>query len=187
VERATADIDCEQAQEEFSALLDSELSAEEQERVESHLAKCSACLRELSSVQHVQQTYRSQPLVSAPDKIKMIPIASSSKSAVRLSNNLSSHSTRSYRSLMTAGGMLAIVATIWLVMSSLYVPIEESVLEEPALQIENIPFEFVAPTGNSEGNISTEQPIETVENGEPAPLSTVGAEAPASQEESPGI
>jgi len=147
VDRITADIDCEQAQEEFSALLDGELNAEDQERVESHLAKCSACLRELSSVQEVQRVYGAQPLVTAPDEIKSVPIDTSVvKPIVNLTSRINNHSTRSYRALMTAGGMLGIVATIWLLMVSLNVGVDSPVAEESAPAMESYPVELISPT-----------------------------------------
>jgi anti-sigma factor (TIGR02949 family) len=163
MERTAADIDCEQAQEEFSALLDGELNAEDQDRVESHLAQCSTCLRELSSVQHVQQLYRSQPLVTAPEKLRTIPIATKSKPTVKLSNSLHNHSTRSYRSLMTAGGMLLIVAMIWLVMSSIYVPMDEPVLEKPTPLEQSFSVELTTPSEVPAAGVADGKPGETLE------------------------
>ncbi|MCH7959608.1 MAG: zf-HC2 domain-containing protein [Candidatus Hydrogenedentes bacterium] len=57
---------CEDVREDFSALLDGELSPQEQEAVESHLADCSQCLRELDGLKRIDTLYGELPHVDAP-------------------------------------------------------------------------------------------------------------------------
>ena len=52
---------------EFSPLLDDELSAEARDAVEAELAQDSSLLRELDALRKVDRVYRSLPRVSAPD------------------------------------------------------------------------------------------------------------------------
>lgn len=58
--------DCEEVREEFSALLDEELTVEEREAVESHLAECAECLRALDAFKQVTDVYANLDPVSAP-------------------------------------------------------------------------------------------------------------------------
>lgn len=60
-------MDCTQARDEFSALLDGELAPEERAAVESHLSLCSDCLRELDGLKRVDVFYRQLPSVKAPE------------------------------------------------------------------------------------------------------------------------
>lgn len=57
---------CMETREEFSALLDEELTPEERERVEAHLSECSECLRELNALKRVDDAYGALPEVVAP-------------------------------------------------------------------------------------------------------------------------
>lgn len=59
-------MDCTQAREEFSALLDGELAPDERTAVESHLSLCSECLRELDGLKRVDVAYRQLAPVAAP-------------------------------------------------------------------------------------------------------------------------
>lgn len=63
-------MDCEQAREEFAALLDGELEPEDRATVEAHLSQCSECLRELDGLKRVDTAYRRLPRVSAPDRFE---------------------------------------------------------------------------------------------------------------------
>jgi hypothetical protein len=65
----TASDECNDIRENFSALLDSELSSEEREHVENHLAQCSECLRALDGLQRVDGLYRALPEIDAPDRL----------------------------------------------------------------------------------------------------------------------
>lgn len=58
--------DCEEVREDFSALLDGELSADERDAMETHLSECAACLRELDGYKQVNNLYETLPAVSAP-------------------------------------------------------------------------------------------------------------------------
>jgi anti-sigma factor (TIGR02949 family) len=60
-------MECVEAREEFSALLDGELAAEERTALEAHLAQCSECLRELDKVKRVNAMYRGLSLQRAPE------------------------------------------------------------------------------------------------------------------------
>ena len=57
---------CEDVREDFSALLDGELSPQEQDAVESHLSDCSQCLRELDGLKQIDTLYGELPRVDAP-------------------------------------------------------------------------------------------------------------------------
>lgn len=59
-------MNCEQAREEFSALLDGELSVDARAAVEAHLAECSECLRELDALKQVDLAYRKLDPKRAP-------------------------------------------------------------------------------------------------------------------------
>jgi anti-sigma factor RsiW len=61
---------CEQAREEFSALLDGELEPEDQDGVEQHLYGCADCLRELDGLKKVTDEYGDMPEVAAPDDLE---------------------------------------------------------------------------------------------------------------------
>ncbi len=65
----TASDECNDIRENFSALLDDELSSEEREHVENHLAQCSECLRALDGLQRVDGLYQALPEVDAPDHL----------------------------------------------------------------------------------------------------------------------
>ena len=60
-------MDCQQVQEEYSALLDGELDPETQAAVEAHLAGCAACLRELDKLKRVNDVYDRLPAHPAPE------------------------------------------------------------------------------------------------------------------------
>lgn len=62
--------ECREVREEFSALLDGELSLDEREAVEAHLAECSDCLRLLDGLKRVDTAYRKLPPVAAPDALE---------------------------------------------------------------------------------------------------------------------
>ena len=61
---------CEKVRDEFSALLDGELSYDERETVESHLSSCSDCLRELDGLKRVDIAYRALPKITAPENFE---------------------------------------------------------------------------------------------------------------------
>lgn len=67
----THDSECTDVREEFSALLDGELSPEQQERVEAHLAQCADCLRELDGLKRIDTLYRDLPGVPAPEDFEV--------------------------------------------------------------------------------------------------------------------
>ena len=50
-------MNCTEARDEFSALLDGELAPDRQAAVEAHLAECTSCLRELDKLQRVDALY----------------------------------------------------------------------------------------------------------------------------------
>ncbi len=58
--------DCMEVREEFSAYLDGEMSAEEREPLEAHLAICAECLREMDVLKRVDDSYRALAPVGAP-------------------------------------------------------------------------------------------------------------------------
>lgn len=58
--------ECDAIREEFSPLLDGELSPDQQAAVEAHLALCSECLRELDRYKKVTELYRAMAPVAAP-------------------------------------------------------------------------------------------------------------------------
>ncbi|GEM_PF-2286030 len=51
-------MDCAEVREQFSALLDGELSPEDRAAVEAHLASCASCLRELDGLKRIDGLYR---------------------------------------------------------------------------------------------------------------------------------
>ena len=61
---------CDEIQLEFSALLDGELSAEEQAEVEAHLMDCSECLRILHRFQQVDGLYQGLEPQEAPSELE---------------------------------------------------------------------------------------------------------------------
>ncbi len=58
--------DCMEVREDFSAYLDGEMSAEEREPLEAHLAGCAECLREMDVLKRVDDAYRGLAPVGAP-------------------------------------------------------------------------------------------------------------------------
>lgn len=58
---------CEEAREEFSALLDGEIDTGRRTAVESHLSECSDCLRELGRYQKIAALYLGLDPVRAPE------------------------------------------------------------------------------------------------------------------------
>ncbi|MBI4559799.1 MAG: zf-HC2 domain-containing protein [Candidatus Hydrogenedentes bacterium] len=60
-------MECEKAREEFSALLDGELTPDVREAVEAHLSQCSDCLRELGGFKRVDTLYRELGPERAPE------------------------------------------------------------------------------------------------------------------------
>ena len=59
-------MNCTEAREEFSALLDGELTPETRSAVESHLSQCADCLRELDGIKRIDGMYRQLPPHPAP-------------------------------------------------------------------------------------------------------------------------
>lgn len=57
---------CTDVRDDFSALLDGELAADEREALEAHLSDCSDCLRALDGVKRVDTLFRKLPSVGAP-------------------------------------------------------------------------------------------------------------------------
>ena len=60
-------VNCMEVQEDFSALLDDELTFEERERIEAHLSECAECLRELDALKQVDVAYSALSTVKAPE------------------------------------------------------------------------------------------------------------------------
>ena len=58
---------CEEVRDEFSALLDGELSSEELEAVEAHLSQCADCLRVLDGMKQVDNLFTGMENVRAPE------------------------------------------------------------------------------------------------------------------------
>ncbi len=58
---------CMEVQEDFSALLDDELSPDEREQIEGHLSECAECLRELDALKQVDVAYSGLSKVQAPE------------------------------------------------------------------------------------------------------------------------
>nr|MBC7246065.1 zf-HC2 domain-containing protein [Chloroflexota bacterium] len=65
-------------QEELSAFLDGQLSQRERQRVERHLKKCSACQRDLVSLQQTVALLRSTPVLKPPRSF-FIPVSERAK------------------------------------------------------------------------------------------------------------
>jgi anti-sigma factor RsiW len=59
-------LDCTHAKDEFSALLDGELTQDERASVEAHLSQCAECLRELDKIKSVDTLYRELPHPTTP-------------------------------------------------------------------------------------------------------------------------
>jgi anti-sigma factor (TIGR02949 family) len=59
-------MDCAEAKEQFSSLLDGELAPEDRTALERHLAGCSDCLRELDGLKKVEGLFRELPRHEAP-------------------------------------------------------------------------------------------------------------------------
>jgi len=59
-------MDCAEVREEFSALLDGELTPEVRAAIEAHLSECAECLRELERFKQVDAAYRALPQHRAP-------------------------------------------------------------------------------------------------------------------------
>ncbi|MDK1022370.1 MAG: zf-HC2 domain-containing protein, partial [Candidatus Hydrogenedentes bacterium] len=58
---------CMEVREDFSALLDDELTLEEREQIEGHLSECAECLRELDALKQVDVAYGALSTVKAPE------------------------------------------------------------------------------------------------------------------------
>ncbi len=63
-------MNCDTARDEFSALLDGELTPEARAAVEAHLAECSECLRRLEGYRRVSSIYQGLGRVAAPDELE---------------------------------------------------------------------------------------------------------------------
>ncbi|MBI5093315.1 MAG: zf-HC2 domain-containing protein [Candidatus Hydrogenedentes bacterium] len=63
-------MDCAHAKEEFSALLDGELTPEDRAAIEAHLAECSECLRDLDGMKRVDVRYRQLAPLKAPEGLE---------------------------------------------------------------------------------------------------------------------
>ena len=63
-------MDCEEARNEFSALLDGELTPDARDAVEAHLALCADCLREVDGLKRVDTLYRGLPAQTAPPRFE---------------------------------------------------------------------------------------------------------------------
>ena len=104
--------DCAEVREELSALLDEELSAEEQTAIENHLSDCSECLRELEALQQVTKLYGNLPVPSVPDELLASIHNTLDPDTVEF--DPSSRMTRrmSYRPVAMAAAMLALMAGV---------------------------------------------------------------------------
>ena len=61
---------CMEIREDFSALLDDELTLEERELVEGHLSECAECLRELDALKRVDVAYSALSRMKAPEGLE---------------------------------------------------------------------------------------------------------------------
>jgi predicted anti-sigma-YlaC factor YlaD len=60
-------MDCQEAREEFGALLDDELTVQRREAIEAHLGECSLCLRDLESLQRTDRLYQRLERKTTPE------------------------------------------------------------------------------------------------------------------------
>lgn len=63
-------MNCAQARQEFSAMLDGELAPEVRDDVEAHLSECAGCRRELEKLKRLDGLYRALPPQQAPDRFE---------------------------------------------------------------------------------------------------------------------
>jgi len=63
---------CAEVKEEFSALLDDELTAKRRAAVEDHLAACPACSREFDQLQRLETMYRALPKPQTPEGFERV-------------------------------------------------------------------------------------------------------------------
>lgn len=103
---------CTEVREEFSALLDKELSAEAVEAIELHLSECAECLRELNAMKQVVELYNELPTQSAPDDFVDGVHEALDEDAIAFSRSKSSSQRVSYRPVFLAAATLALMAGV---------------------------------------------------------------------------
>jgi len=77
-------MDCAEVREEFSALLDGELTPEARVAIEAHLSECAECLRELDRFKRVDAAYRALPQHRAPADFEQRVAGALRPKAIRL-------------------------------------------------------------------------------------------------------
>ena len=77
-------MDCAEVREEFSALLDGELTPEARAAIEAHLSECAGCLRELERFKRVDAAYRALPQHRAPADFEQRVAGALRPKAIRL-------------------------------------------------------------------------------------------------------
>ena len=102
-------MECTEAREEFSALLDDELAPEVRAAVEAHLTDCSACLRALAECKRVDALYRGLPVQRAPEDFEERVRAAVHPKIVRFPRRAAFERKRVWPLLAAAATFLVIV------------------------------------------------------------------------------
>ena len=116
---------CEQAREEFSALLDGELDIEEQDGIERHLSECADCLRELDGMKKVTDEYEGLPEVAAPDDLEEAILQEIEEPLTNLMNIPRSTQPVSFKPVIVAFVVLAMMATLSYLITKAGTPADE--------------------------------------------------------------
>ena len=103
---------CTEVRDDFSALLDNELSPEDSEAIELHLSDCSDCLRALEAMKQVVDLYNDLPAQSAPDNFTEGIHQALDEDAIAFSRSERSSQRVSYRPVFLAAATLALMAGV---------------------------------------------------------------------------
>lgn len=103
---------CESIREEFSALLDGELTADEQARIDEHLLGCSECLRSLDAMKKVMGLYDELPRVEAPEDVLDGVHEALDDTTVEFERANDGNQRVSYRPVLIAAATLALMAGV---------------------------------------------------------------------------
>lgn len=127
----TVSDECASVREDFSALLDGELSGEDREIVDNHLSQCSECLRALDGFQRVDGLYGALTAVDAPGHLE-----DAVREALRPKTRRRAWFKRPPKILLEAAAVLIIVALLASVvrtnMSEVDAPMQMAQLESGA-------------------------------------------------------
>ncbi len=133
---------CAAIREEFSALLDGELTADEQAQIDEHLLECSECLRSLDTMKKVMGIYADLPHVQAPEDLLDGVHEELADNSIEFERSAKASQPVSYRPVLIAAATLAMMAGVsYIAVNGLESNVEMAAAPEAAIQADTVAIE----------------------------------------------